>query len=80
MAQRALPEGITLEMVQHLATDPSGCNRRLRLTHFGAFLALDCRRMCCVYYGPDLEWVRVANREADMPVEALWNAELISIS
>lgn len=77
VAQRALPEGVTVEHVQHLATDPSGCGRRLRLVHFGAFLALDHRRMCCMYYTPDLESVRSANRENATPIESLWRAEMI---
>lgn len=76
VVQRALPEGITIEQVQHLATDPTGCGKRLRLVHFGAFLALDLRRMVCAYYTPDLESVRVANRETGTPIEALWSGEL----
>jgi hypothetical protein len=80
VAQRALPEGITLEQVQHLASDPTGCGRRMRLHQIGGFLALDCRRMCCVYYAPDLDSVRVANREAGIPIERLWSAELIRAS
>ena len=38
VAQRALPEGITLEHVQHLATDPTAAVAK-RLVHVGAFLA-----------------------------------------
>jgi hypothetical protein len=77
VAQRALPDGVTLEHVQYLAGDPTGCGKRLRLRQIGAFLALDCRRMCCVYYTPDLESVRVGNREAGIPIERLWKAESI---
>jgi hypothetical protein len=75
VAQRALPEETTLEHVQYLATDPLGCGKRLRLVQIGGFLALDCSRMCCVYYTQDLESVRVGNREAGIPIERLWKAE-----
>jgi hypothetical protein len=77
VAQRALPTGVTLDHVRYLATDPTGCGQRLRIVHFGAFLALDCSRMVCMYYTPDLESVRVANRESGTPIEALWSGELI---
>jgi hypothetical protein len=77
VAQRALPEGVTLEHVQYQATDPLGCGKRMRLVHFSTFLSLDCSRMCCAYYSPDLESVRVANREAGVPIERLWSGELI---
>jgi hypothetical protein len=80
VAQRALPEGLTLEQIQYAATDPTGCGRRMRLHQIGGFLALDCRRMCCAYYAPDLDSVRVANREAGIPIERLWSAELIRAS
>jgi hypothetical protein len=80
VAQRALPDGMTLEEAQYRATDPRGCRARLRLHLFGAFLALDGRRMCCAYYTPDLESVRVANRESNLPIESLWAAELIHAS
>jgi hypothetical protein len=77
VAQRALPEGVTLEYVQYQASDPTGCGKRLRLLHFNTLLSLDCSRMCCMYYSPDLESVRVANREVGAPIERLWSAELI---
>jgi uncharacterized protein DUF4242 len=80
VAQRAFPEGMTLEEARYRATDPRGCRQRLRLHLFGAFLALDGRRLCCAYYAPDLESVRVANRESSLPFERLWAGELIRAS
>jgi len=80
VAQRAMPKGVTLEHVQYLATDPTGCGQRMRLHHFAALLAVDCQRMCCAYYAPDLESVRVANRESGVPCEALWSGKSIEPS
>lgn len=80
VAQRdltAMPD-LTLEMVQHQATDPLGCSRRLRLEHFGAYLSRDLKRMVCTYYTPDLESVRQANRESGTPWEHLWAGEIIA--
>lgn len=74
VAQRALP-GLSRAEVEVLAQDAAGCMQRMRLVHFGAFLSLDGSRMVCVYYTPDLDSVRRANREASLPYEQLWLAE-----
>ena len=74
VAQRALPKGITREHIEHLATDPNGCNKRFRLQHLAAFLSSDCSRMFCAYHSPDLESIRIANRESGAPIERLWTA------
>jgi hypothetical protein len=75
VVQRALPPGITLEFVEEKLKATDGCNNRLRLEHVGSYLSHDCSRMCCIYYSPDLESVRVANRESDVPFERVWSAE-----
>jgi hypothetical protein len=76
IAQRSFPEGITLEEVQYRATDPRGCRKRLRLHLFGVFLAADRQRLCCMYYTPDLESIRMSSRESGLPYERLWAGEL----
>jgi hypothetical protein len=77
VVQRALPEGLTRELVQQQVNAADGCAQRLRVAHFATFLSLDCTRMCCLYYSPDLESVRVVSREVGAPMERLWSAELI---
>ena len=66
---------MTLERVSYQLTDPTGCGKRLGLMRVGAFLSLDGHRLCCVFYSPDLESVRVASRESGMPIERLWTAD-----
>lgn len=77
VAQRNLSAvpGISIELVQHLLTDPLGCGQRLRLSQLGAYLAHDLQRMVCVYFAPDIESVRKANRENGVPWEHLWRGE-----
>ena len=77
VAQRAMPQGITVDVVRHLVNDPKGCNDRLRLVYVGGYLSGDLARMCCVYYSPDVESVRVANREEGVPYERLWSGEAL---
>jgi hypothetical protein len=74
VAQRAFTEATSLERVQHGLTDPTGCGKRLGLVRVGAFLSFDGLRLCCLYYSPDLESVRIASREAGVPIERLWTA------
>lgn len=70
-------DGMGVELVQHLLSDPLGCGQRLRLTQFGAYLAHDLSRMICAYYAPDMESVRKANRENGAPWEHMWTGELV---
>jgi Protein of unknown function (DUF4242) len=75
VAQRAMPPGITLELIQQGLAASKGCNDRLRLEHHAAYRSLDGSRMCCIYYSPDVESVRVTSRENGVPLERAWSAE-----
>lgn len=39
-----------------------------------SYLALDRKRMLCLYRAPDAEAVRIAQRRIDMPVDGIWSA------
>jgi hypothetical protein len=39
------------------------------------FFSADRRRMVCLYQAPDAESVRLAQREAAMPLDAVWAFE-----
>ena len=43
-----------------------------RVTFLRTFFSLDCRRMLCLYQAPDAESVRLAQRQAGMPLERVW--------
>ena len=45
---------------------------RVRFRH--SYLALDRKRMLCLYHAPDAESVRIAQRQIDMPVDDIWSA------
>jgi hypothetical protein len=47
------------------------------VSHTHSFFSLDGKRMLCFYEAPDAEAVRVAQREAALPVEAVWAGSLI---
>lgn len=48
---------------------------RVRLVR--SHLACDGHRMLCVFAAPDLEAVRLANRKAGLPCDAVWAATLV---
>lgn len=73
--QREVPAGTTPEQLEYFANDPKGCNGRLRIKHVAVFASHDCRRVCCLYHGPDLESVRAGNHEVGAPYERLWVAD-----
>ena len=76
LVQRTVPEGTTPAQLEYFANDPKGCNGRLRIKHVAVFASHDCRRVCCLYHGPDLESVRAGNREMGAPYERLWIADV----
>lgn len=71
-------QGLTPDAVRAMAADNDGCNRRLRLTHFGGYLDHGLQRMVCVYFGPDAESVRRSNMESGTPFERIWPGQMIA--
>ena len=74
VAQRAMSPAVTLEFVQQKAAESASCEDRLRIRHIAAYLSFDGSRMCCIYSSPDIESVRVSNRENGVPAERWWSA------
>jgi hypothetical protein len=59
----------SLADVQALEDAGAGCLQTHRVCFVATFVSNDLRRMLCLYAAPDAESVRIAQREAGMPVE-----------
>lgn len=72
LVERGFDEPVTLESVQALEDAGAGCLATHRVAFLRTFFSADQKRMICLYRAPDAESVRLAQREAGMPVERVW--------
>jgi len=72
LVTRRFAEPAVLIEIQALEEAGAGCLDTHRVRFVRTYFSTDCRRMICLYRAPDAESVRVAQREAGMPVERVW--------
>ncbi len=75
---RAFAAPVKFEDISAMGQAKSWCFETHRVKHVQSFHSLDGKRMLCFYAAPDAEAVRAAQREATMPVEAVWACSLIA--
>jgi hypothetical protein len=74
LVQRELPMQVSIGAALGMYEQTLDCNRNHRVLLWHSYLSTDGSRMICRYHAPDAESVRIANRESEMPVEAIWSA------
>ncbi len=74
---RSFAEPVTLEEIQAIEDAGAWCLETHRVKFARTFFALDRERMICFYQAPDAESVRLAQRQAGMPVDAVWAFALV---
>lgn len=72
LVSRRFEQPAVLAEVQAIEDAGSGCLDAHRVRFVRTFFSNDHRRMICLYRAPDAESVRMAQREAGMPVERVW--------
>jgi Nickel responsive protein SCO4226-like len=72
LVSRRFDAAVAFEEIQ--ALDDVGSSRFLthRARRMRTYFSTNRRRMVCLYHAPDAESVRIALREARMPVERVW--------
>lgn len=75
MVTRRFEEPVQLEDIQAIEDAGAGCLQAHRVEFERTFFAADRRFMVCLYRAPDAESVRIAQRDALMPIEAVWSFE-----
>jgi hypothetical protein len=78
LVERSFPAPETFERLKAIVEAKAWCLEQHRVEWARSFLSNDGRRMLCQYRAPDVESVRLAQREAGLPVDALWAFERIS--
>lgn len=72
LVSRQFEAATALEEIQAIEDRAGGCLEIHRVRFVRTFFSLDRTRMVCLYQAPDAESVRIAQREAGMPVERVW--------
>jgi hypothetical protein len=72
LVRRTFDEPVALEDIQAQEDRNIGCLEAHRVHFMRTFFSVDRRRMACLYHAPDAESVRIAQMQADMPVDTVW--------
>ena len=72
LVERSWEEPVTLERIQAIEDAGAHCLATHRVKFARTFFSTDRRKMVCLYKAPDAESVRTAQRQADMPMDAVW--------
>lgn len=72
IVERSFQEPVTYEEIKLVAQAAIGCFETHRVKYAGTLFSLNRKRMVCMYEAPDAESVRIAQREAELPVDTIW--------
>jgi hypothetical protein len=72
LVERSFEAPVRFDDVQALESAAAWCLEAHAVTFARTLFSLDRRRMLCFYAAPDAEAVRLAQRQAAMPLEAVW--------
>ncbi len=74
IVERSFEDPAELQALQDLEDRGAWCLEQHHVRFIRTWVSKDRRRMICVYEAPDTESVRIAQRQAGMPLERAWEA------
>lgn len=77
VVERSFVAPVRFEDIAALESGKAWCLETHGVRPTYSFFSLDRKRMLCFYEAPDAEAVRVAQREAGMPVDDVWTGGLV---
>jgi hypothetical protein len=77
VVERSFAAPVRFDDIAGIARAKAWCLETHRVSHTHSFFSLDGKRMLCFYEAPDAEAVRASQREAAMPVDAIWACSAI---
>lgn len=78
VVERSWESPVTLDEIQALEDAGAWCLETHNVVFVRTYFSLDHKRMICLYRAPDAEAVRLAQRQAKMPVDSVWSFRLLS--
>lgn len=73
VVERRFDTPVALEDIQAIEDKGAQCLQMRNVEFLRTFFSRDRKRMLCLYAAPDAESVREAQREAGMPLQAVWS-------
>jgi hypothetical protein len=78
LVERSFQRPTSLDEIQALEDAGAGCLQTHRVRFARTFASLDGQRMLCLYQAPDAESVRLAQRQAGVPLDRAWSFQRIA--
>ena len=78
VVERQFRNPVTIAELEAIPERANWCLETHRVRYLGSYVARHGRRMLCFYEAPDAEAVRIAQREAAMPADAVWACSSIT--
>lgn len=75
VVERRFPSPVSFAEIQSLEAAAAWCLEQRQVLFLRSLFASDRKRMICLYQAPDAESVRLAQRQAGLPVERVWYCE-----
>lgn len=72
VVERRFKEAVTLGALQAIEDAADWCLRQHKVTFLRTYFSADRRNMICLYQAPDAESVRLAQQQANMPLDRVW--------
>ncbi|MFO7550228.1 MAG: DUF4242 domain-containing protein [Haliea sp.] len=73
LVTRSFAKPVELEHIQAIEDAGDWCLQSYQTSFVRTLFSLDRKRMLCLYCAPDAESVRLAQRQAGMPVQGVWS-------
>ena len=77
VVERNFDAPVDFSDIQSIEDEAASCLALHRVRFVRTYFSFDRRRMLCLYEAPDAESVRIANREARLPFERVWAAQIV---
>ena len=72
LVERSFGEAVAIDDIQAIEDSGAHCLEEHRVTFLRTYFSNDHKRMICLYRAPDAESVRLAQRQANMPLDRVW--------
>lgn len=77
VVERSFETPVSFDDIQAIEDESASCLTLHRVTFLTSYFSADRRRMLCLYEAPDVESVRIANRQAGLPFDCIWGTSLV---
>ena len=78
VVNRSFADPVELQDLQAIEDANIHCLETHRVRFMRSFFSIDKKRMVCFYSAPDAESVRIAQRQATMPLDSVWACRRLS--